>query len=227
MRTRLIAAFCLAAALLWPQARALAQEENDSQGQEGEGDEQQQEGGETEGADVTDQGQVRPGKQPVGKESAPGEVHTVIKGDTLWDLSQQYLGNAWYWPKVWSYNPEIANPHWIYPGNEVRFFPGEEVPTRDPTEQMPAEDQVKPATDLNPDEGTEFVEDTAGDEIEVVGQIGRAPPKAVFILRNTFVTPREVEEAGNIVGSFAEKLILSAPDEMYVKVRRAEARIGD
>ena len=61
--------------------------------------------------------------------SAPAEVHSVVKGDTLWDLSQRYLGSPWYWPKVWSYNPEIANPHWIYPGNRVRFFrSGEEVP---------------------------------------------------------------------------------------------------
>src|SRR5215471_14225181 len=54
--------------------------------------------------------------------ASPGQVHTVVRGDTLWDLSQHYLGTPWYWPKVWSYNPEIANPHWIYPGNQVRFF---------------------------------------------------------------------------------------------------------
>src|ERR1035437_9153443 len=57
-----------------------------------------------------------------GQASAPGTQHRVEKGDTLWDLSQKFLGSPWYWPKVWSYNPEIANPHWIYPGNEVRFF---------------------------------------------------------------------------------------------------------
>src|SRR6185312_7029251 len=49
------------------------------------------------------------------------ETHNVVKGDTLWDLSQHYLGNPWYWPKVWSYNPQIANPHWIYPGDKVKF----------------------------------------------------------------------------------------------------------
>src|SRR5215472_11199049 len=34
--------------------------------------------------------------------TAPAEVHSVVKGDTLWDLSQHYLGSPWYWPKVWS-----------------------------------------------------------------------------------------------------------------------------
>src|SRR4029079_15071594 len=47
----------------------------------------------------------------------PG-VHTVKRGDTLWDLSGHYYGNTWGWPKVWSYNPQISNPHWIYPGDQ-------------------------------------------------------------------------------------------------------------
>lgn len=59
-----------------------------------------------------------------------GESHAVRPGDTLWDLSSQYLNNAWYWPKVWSYNPQLTNPHWIFPGNEVRFYPSDEnLPT--------------------------------------------------------------------------------------------------
>ena len=57
-------------------------------------------------------------------QATANEDHTVEHGDTLWDLSQKYLGNPWYWPKVWSYNPQIANPHWIYPGDQVKFYPG-------------------------------------------------------------------------------------------------------
>src|SRR5207248_2604701 len=47
--------------------------------------------------------------------------HTVKKGDTLWDICDGYFGNPWQWPRVWSYNPEILNPHWIYPGEIVRL----------------------------------------------------------------------------------------------------------
>ena len=56
----------------------------------------------------------------------PGEVpdtHVVQKGDTLWDLSSRYYRNAWGWPKLWSYNPQITNPHWIYPGDLIRLLP--------------------------------------------------------------------------------------------------------
>src|SRR5262245_30348463 len=51
------------------------------------------------------------------------ETHAVQSGDTLWDLCSKYLNSPWYWPKIWSYNPQITNPHWIFPGNELRFYP--------------------------------------------------------------------------------------------------------
>jgi hypothetical protein len=52
--------------------------------------------------------------------SAPS-MHQVQRGDTLWDLCSGYFQNPWLWPKVWSYNPQIQNPHWIYPGDQVRL----------------------------------------------------------------------------------------------------------
>jgi LysM domain len=55
-----------------------------------------------------------------GPETVP-DLHLVRRGDTLWDLCNHYYQNPWAWPKVWSYNPQIANPHWIYPGDQVRL----------------------------------------------------------------------------------------------------------
>src|SRR5512145_1126043 len=61
----------------------------------------------------------------------PPDTYTVRPGDTLWDLSGRFLNNPWYWPKVWSYNPDITNPHWIDPGQLLRFYPSaEEAPVR-------------------------------------------------------------------------------------------------
>src|SRR5262249_55409646 len=54
-------------------------------------------------------------------EAGVAEAHVVETGDTLWDLSGRYLNNNWMWPRVWSYNPHITNPHWIYPGQVIRF----------------------------------------------------------------------------------------------------------
>ncbi len=63
---------------------------------------------------------VLPGDAGSGPESIP-DIHLVRRGDTLWDLCNHYYQNPWAWPKVWSYNPQIANPHWIYPGDQVRI----------------------------------------------------------------------------------------------------------
>lgn len=48
-------------------------------------------------------------------------AHTVKRGDTLWAISGQYYRSPYNWPKVWSYNEQILNPHWIYPGDRVRL----------------------------------------------------------------------------------------------------------
>ena len=47
------------------------------------------------------------------------DQHVVVKGDTLWDISGQFLKSPWLWPKVWSVNPQIDNPHLIFPGDII------------------------------------------------------------------------------------------------------------
>lgn len=51
--------------------------------------------------------------------------YTVVKGDTLWDVSRTLFADGFFWSKVWSLNPYITNPHQISVGQVVHFFPGE------------------------------------------------------------------------------------------------------
>jgi len=55
-----------------------------------------------------------------GAESTNGIFYRVKKGDTLWDISQNFYGNPLYWPIIWDSNRrQVVNPHWIYPGESL------------------------------------------------------------------------------------------------------------
>src|SRR5262245_44043543 len=45
--------------------------------------------------------------------------YVVKRGDTLWDISSMFLKDPWLWPEVWIINPQVENPHLIYPGDTL------------------------------------------------------------------------------------------------------------
>jgi hypothetical protein len=62
------------------------------------------------------------GEGPAVVEHETGFYYTVQKGDTLWDLSQQFSNSPWQWTELWQENQQIVNPHRIYPGERIRLY---------------------------------------------------------------------------------------------------------
>ena len=142
----------------------------------------------------------------------PIEQYTVQPGDTLWDLSQRYLGNPWYWQQLWALNPQISNPHWIYPGDTVYFRPQAGLT---PLEFGIGEERLRDEFEGADDEGRSS---------RVEGQI---PISEISIMdkfnffnyrRDGFIARSELKSTGVVAGSFAEgKNDLIEGDQVYIK----------
>ncbi len=55
-------------------------------------------------------------------EAESPETYIVQEGDTLWDISTVFLRDPWYWPEIWFKNPQVENPHLIYPGDTLAII---------------------------------------------------------------------------------------------------------
>lgn len=119
------------------------------------------------------------------------ELHVVRSGDTLWDICGYYYSNPWEWPKVWSYNPTITNPHWIYPGDLVRLHAA--VMKAQVVEDDPDPDAIETATPV------------------------RAPATGVHLRQLAFVERKQLEAAFTISGAEKEREMLTQNDTVYLE----------
>jgi hypothetical protein len=122
------------------------------------------------------------------------ELHVVRTGDTLWDICWFYFNDPWQWPKVWSYNPQITNPHWIYPGDLVRLLP------RGLFVQGPGAKEPEQAPELHPVENLPAPQRTL--------QVG--------LKQTAFVEKANLDNSIEIDGAVDEKTLLGNGDSVYL-----------
>jgi len=140
-----------------------------------------------------------------GSSAVTPEFHTVNRGDTLWDISGYYHGTPWRWPGVWSLNPQITNPHWIFPGDQVRLLRHGTVAAQGPG---------RPASIR-----------AAGNRL--VRPAPRYPRGTIFLREEAWASPEAVESSGTIIGSPDDQMLLSEGDQIYVEFDRRAPNVGE
>ena len=131
-------------------------------------------------------------------ESKPAQ-YTVQEGDTLWDICERMFQDAYVWPRIWSYNPDITNPNWIYPGEVLRL-------TEDALEEAPVAPQ-----------------EVSGD----VSSMPSMSKGTLLIRSQAFIDKDGLEKSGRIVGAHKEVKWLAQYDEAYVSFPNASPNPGD
>jgi hypothetical protein len=138
-------------------------------------------------------------------EGAPDE-YVVQVGDTLWDIAATFLHDPWYWPEIWYVNPEIENPHLIYPGDVLAliYIDGQPRVTtaRGSSYRLSPEARVTPLDEA----------------------ITSVPYDAISAFLSTGVVLQrdEVEQLPYIVATKGEHLIAAAGNTVYVRGSNAE-----
>ncbi|MFZ3203030.1 MAG: LysM peptidoglycan-binding domain-containing protein [Pseudomonas sp.] len=131
--------------------------------------------------------------------------YTVVKGDTLWDISGRFLSQPWKWPEIWHANPQVANPHLIYPGDQLSLVYVDGQPRL-----MLSRGESRGTIKLSPQvRSTPMAEAIPTIPLEAINS---------FLLSNRIVdTPEAFESAPYIVAGEAERVVSGAGDRVYAR----------
>jgi len=177
---------------------------------------------------------------PIAQEKKEGESsYKVKKGDTLWDISSEHLKDPFLWPKLWQRNPSITNPHWIYPGKEIRIYPLEELEEEGPKEVIPGMPKEAEVQEVKPEaspsslgEGEkEALKEEKGEVKEAGAKPGevvepkvveRSPDFSDDVRSAGFMSDRELRGIGIILNSKEGKYLMSEGDILLVAFKTRE-----
>jgi hypothetical protein len=175
----------------------------------------------TDAAAPAEQAEATPELGPIGHDAQgrAGRIHVVQTGDTLWDISDAYLGTPWVWPSIWKDNTaEVENPHRIYPGERIWISPHEmrKISDAEAAEMLargPALEEPMPAAMSDPDGPAPL------------------PSRGTFhyseIQTTGFVTLEELAGAASILAGPNNRTLLSDHTSVEIGLGAGEVAVGD
>lgn len=152
----------------------------------------------------------------------PGS-YVVQKGDTLWDISSRFLQEPWRWPEIWQVNPQIEDPHLIYPGDVISLNYQDGAPVlsvaRDGsigsrTSARRSGRTVKLSPQVRSSEHADAVPSIPVDVIEQ------------FLVRPLVVSDKEMDSWPYIVSNYDNHLVAGTGSRVYVRDMPAGTNSG-
>lgn len=129
------------------------------------------------------------------------DEYVVKRGDTLWDIAATFLDDPWYWPEVWYVNPQIENPHLIYPGDVLAlvWIDGQPRITtlRGSAYRLSPQARITPLDDA--------VQSIPYEEI------------SAFLSRGMVLERSQIEGLPYILATRGQRMIAAAGNEVYVR----------
>ncbi len=157
------------------------------------------------------QPQPEPAPEPLVLKPDYPERYTVVRGDTLWDISERFLRDPWRWPELWQNNPQVVNPHLIYPGDVLALHMVDGRPTMyvERGEMGRRALSRYPTVKLNPRVREESLDRA----------IPAIPLDAIsqFLSRPQAITAEQLEAAPYIVATTDEHLLAAAGFKVYAR----------
>jgi len=133
------------------------------------------------------------------------DKYTVVKGDTLWDISETFLKSPWLWPEIWHANPQVTNPHLIYPGDVIGLVYINGQPRITIVKEGPNNGVVKLSPQIK--------------ATPISTAIPTIPLDAIssFLSSNRIVDPKELEAAPYVLIGREQHLITGAGDTIFAR----------
>jgi hypothetical protein len=141
--------------------------------------------------------------------------YVVVRGDTLWAISQRYTDSPWRWPELWNMNKEqIRNPHLIYPGYVILLDR-----IRGQLSISSGESSSQTVTGTGTGTGAAKLSPRMRTESLAKLEIPSIPPAAIepFLRRPLVIEPDGLDRAPTIVGTETDRVILAAGNKAYVR----------
>ncbi len=136
------------------------------------------------------------------------EVYAVKEGDTLWAISSMFLNDPWLWPELWHANPQISNPHLIYPGDRVKLVYIDGKPT------------------LTVERGPQVYK--RGDTVKLTPQVRSEPLDSVipaipleliqsFLVDNRVMTEADIDASPYIIAGDESHIVMGLDDVIFAR----------